>query len=42
MCGAIYVYTAVSVYMAVSVYVWLNHFAVQQKVTQNCKATTLQ
>ena len=24
------------------IYIWLNHFAVQQKLTQHCKSTILQ
>ena len=29
-------------YSAIKVYIELNHFAVQQKLTQHCKSTMLQ
>jgi len=28
--------------MDMNIYIWLNHFAVQQKLTQHCKSTILQ
>ena len=34
MCVCVYVYT--------HIYVWLGHFAVQQKLTEQCKATIIE
>ena len=38
----IYIYTHTHTYIYIYIYIWLIHFAVQQKLTQHCKATRLQ